>query len=448
MQLSVRIPCLFWAAAWTAGCAGGGDFGGEGAPRQRSYDAAHAAAAAVWEEPAGALSASDAISRALRANPGLASVAWELRAAEGRADQAGARPNPVAEIELEEFGGDRSGLSRVEATALLGQEIELGGKRALRMEAAAREREAADWDCEAERREVRRRVACAFARVLAAQERVELAGEGVKIAEEVRDTIAKAVRAGAAAAIEESGARMALASARSERFAAQEEAGLARAALAALWGGAEARFAHAEGELRIDAAPEPLDALRARLDRHPEMRRAEADVGARESLRSLERAQRIPNLTLRAGYRRIEAEDADTFVAGIEVPLPLFDANRGRIREAEARLAGAEVRRAARLQELAGALARAHAALRIALEKRDAYERDILPAAQAAFDAARGAYAQRMQGYRDLLAAEEKLLQARREHIGTLLQVAEAWADIEYLAGTSASAPGMHTKGE
>ena len=91
------------------------------------------------------------------------------------------------------------------------------------------------------------------------------------------------------------------------------------------------------------------------------------------------------------------------------------------------------------------ALARAVAALRVAGEKRDAYERDILPAAEAALEAAREAYAQRMQGCRDLLTAEDKLLRARREHVAALLQVAEAWADIEYLAGTP---PAASAKGE
>ncbi|HNR99225.1 MAG TPA: TolC family protein [Planctomycetota bacterium] len=444
----MRILCVFCAAAGIMGCAGGavgaGAVGDEG-PSRRSYEAALSSPPVAMEEPAGVLSASEAVALALGANPDLTSSVWEARAAEGRADQAGARPNPVAEIELEEFGADRPGLSRAELTALLSQEIELGGKRALRMEAAAGEQAAAGWDYETQRREVRRRVACAFARVLAAQECLELADEGVTIAEGTRDAIARAVQAGAAAALEEASARMALASARSELFAAQEEVGLARAALAALWGGTEAKFTRAEGVLKIDAAPEPFETLRARLDRHPEMRRAEAEVGALESLRELERAQRIPNVTLSAGYRRLEAENVDTFVAGIGVPLPVFDRNRGRIREAEARLAGAEAQRAARAQALVRALARAVAALRVAGEKRDAYERDILPAAEAALEAAREAYAQRMQGCRDLLTAEDKLLRARREHVAALLQVAEAWADIEYLAGTP---PAASAKGE
>ena len=94
------------------------------------------------KEPTGALTLRDALALALTQNPELAPFAWQERANEARILQAGLRPNPQLDLQLEDVlgTGDFSGGQEAQITLQLSQAIELGGKRAARTELASRAR--------------------------------------------------------------------------------------------------------------------------------------------------------------------------------------------------------------------------------------------------------------------------------------------------------------------
>ncbi len=392
-------------------------------------------------EPSGALTRPTALALALQHNPALAAFAWDVRAADARRVQAGALPNPVAEIEFEEFGGDRHGGSDMESTIALSQEVELGGRRAASMRAAAHERDRAGFRYERMRREVMRATARAFAETLAAQRRVELAQEAAKIAQNVSEAIAKSFAAGAVPQLDAVAARMEAAAAQSECAAAAHALERARVGLAAMWGKSAASFARVEGELDVELRVPPLERLRGRLAENPELLSAGKGVDAQAAQVDVERARRIPAVTLQAGYRRIERERVDTFVAGIAVPLPLFDRNTGGIREAEARLARAEWERRASAAELDASLRRAYSTLLALAQERQTYRKELLPGSQATFDATTEGYKQRTLGYLELLTAREKLSKVRREYVDVLERCAAAVSEIEYLTGEPLGEP-------
>ncbi|MBJ7413297.1 MAG: TolC family protein, partial [Phenylobacterium sp.] len=77
--------------------------------------------------------------------PRLAEARANVARAEGLARQAGARPNPTLEFEVENFSGSGPfrGTSLSESTARIGQTLELGGKRSARVAAGRAEIEAA-----------------------------------------------------------------------------------------------------------------------------------------------------------------------------------------------------------------------------------------------------------------------------------------------------------------
>jgi cobalt-zinc-cadmium efflux system outer membrane protein len=64
------------------------------------------------------------------------------------------------------------------------------------------------------------------------------------------------------------------------------------------------------------------------------------------------RRQAVPDVTASVGVRRLEVDKANAIIAGITVPFPLFDRNRGNIAAAQAELRGAEARANATLLEL------------------------------------------------------------------------------------------------
>ena len=107
---------------------------------------------------------------ALRSNADLAVALRELQATEGAVMQSAARPNPELAFLLE----DTRRATRT-TTLQLNQPIELGGKRAARLDAATRGRELAAVDLATRRAEIRASVTGAFFAVLSAQERIRLA---------------------------------------------------------------------------------------------------------------------------------------------------------------------------------------------------------------------------------------------------------------------------------
>ncbi len=78
-----------------------------------------------------------ALARTLQYSPALQSFPLQLRLSEAERLQAALRPNPDLQLSVDNVAGsgDYQGLSQAEITLSLSQVIELGGKRALRLEA-------------------------------------------------------------------------------------------------------------------------------------------------------------------------------------------------------------------------------------------------------------------------------------------------------------------------
>ncbi|MEO8682531.1 MAG: TolC family protein, partial [Vicinamibacterales bacterium] len=148
----------------------------------------------VLENPGARIVLRDALVLALRQNPDLAGFAWEIRARESAAIQAGQPPNPVADFFFEDLGSsgqaaDGSRVVQPQATVQLSQLIELGGKRAARRTLAGLDRELAEWDFETARIDVLTRVTAAFLDVLVSQQAVALAGRIRVLVEQVDQTV-------------------------------------------------------------------------------------------------------------------------------------------------------------------------------------------------------------------------------------------------------------------
>ena len=103
--------------------------------------------------PDGDLSFQQAINLTLLNNPELASYAWAIRSKEVAQIEAGLRPNPQVEIELEDFAGsgDIGVFRSAETTISLSRVIELGDKRKKRRQLASTDHDLARWDYEVKR---------------------------------------------------------------------------------------------------------------------------------------------------------------------------------------------------------------------------------------------------------------------------------------------------------
>ncbi|MHC4129175.1 MAG: TolC family protein [Planctomycetota bacterium] len=388
-------------------------------------------------DPAGELPLRNAWALALAQGPELAVFAWEIRAEEAAVLQAGLSPNPELEVEIENFGGsgDFSGFDGSETTIAIGQTILLGGKLRKRVELARLGRDLAGWDYEVARVAALTRVAGDFVTTLAAQDRLAVARDTEELAQRIFSTIGERVDAGKVSPVERTKARIELAQARLDRQRAERRLEVARHRLAANWGSASPRFAMAAGDLTDVRTPPPAEQLVARIEHNPDLARWATEMAARRAAIDLARAEAVPDVTLFAGPKLLEGADETAFVAGMAIPLPLFDRNQSGILDARIQRAqGERLRQAAEIRVRTD-LAAAYLSLDAAFAEVQMVRDEIEPSARSAFEAAEEAFRQGKIDALGLLDAQRTLFGVRQQYVGVLAAYHQATIDVERLIG-------------
>jgi cobalt-zinc-cadmium efflux system outer membrane protein len=390
------------------------------------------------EEPTGILLLPQALALALTKNPDLAAFSWQIRAQEAAALQASFFPNPTFSANASNFGNRViKGFDGDAVTLELSQLIELGGKRAARMEAAALTKELADWDYEAKRADVLTQVSQAFIEVLTAQQRLTLTKQIQELANQMKVTTSARVQAGKVSPVEETKAKVVLASVQFELLHAEKELDAARKRLAATWGNTEPRFEAVTGDLDTVKPLPSLESLRRRLDKNPDLARWTTEITQREALISVEKSKAVPDVTATVGVSKYLMPDDYALVAGFSMPLPVFDRNQGGIREAEHQLTRAEEEHRSAEVRVTTLLNTAYQKLSTAYAEVSALRQDILPGAQSAYDAAREGYRLGKFGFLDVLDAQRTLFSAKNQYLLALSDYHKSAVELERLVGGS-----------
>lgn len=387
-------------------------------------------------EGTGALTHAAAQELALKANPGLAAAGREVHAMDAVIEQAQTWRNP----EIAVLAEDERKETRT-TTLQINQPIELGGKRAARVEAAERGRDAASADLAARQGELRATVSAAFYEVLASQERRRLAQTAFDLAQRVTGVVARRVTAGKVSPVEESKARVAEAGARVELRQAERDLANARQQLAATWGNSSPRYERVEGNIeRLPELPALAD-LRQRLEQSPTLQRARLEIDRREALARVERSRQTPDLTLSLGAKRDETLGRNQAIVGVSMPLPLFDRNQGNLREALQRADIARDELDATNLRLQTALAQAYEALTTAGQEAEALQKEIVPAAERNVEATAKGFELGKFSFLDVLDAQRTLSQSRHQQLHALSEAHRAAAEIERILGVPIMAP-------
>lgn len=267
----------------------------------------------------------------------------ELEAAQARLDVAG-RWLP-ANPSLEVGAGHRAiegGATDVDRSIELSQQIEIGGQRGARLDVAGAELRAARASADAAERLVAADVLAAAARVVKGRDALSLVHEQRDSAERLAEVSRARTRKGVAAPFESELAEAARIQAlREERATAldlSEAEGLLAAAV-----GSDMQLA-AGASLPSVAQPQVAisDLERNAIGRQPEVIAAQNEIQAAQARTALLRRERIPDLTIAAGYKH--EEQADVIGGRLSIPLPLFRRNQGEIAEQKARTTQAVAR--------------------------------------------------------------------------------------------------------
>jgi cobalt-zinc-cadmium efflux system outer membrane protein len=415
---------------------------GDDGPLQPSAPATDAATASV--EPTGAVTLRQALALALMHNPELKAFPYALRAAEARVLQARLLPNPKIEVEVEEFGGSgyRSGFDAAEMSLRIGQRVELGGKRDRRTRLASLGKELVDWDYESARADVIHRVTRAFAAVLAAQARLELAEKVLELSRQAQAAVAQRVQAGKDSPVAELRADVVVSQACIETQRAAKLLTAARQKLASLWGSRRPSSQEVTGDLYEVARPEPPDRDVERILENPDLARWKTEQDRRRAAMRLEKARAVSDVTIAGGVQRFEETDDSAFIVGLAIPLPLFDRNQGGVQEAAASLARTrEQYGAAQVAALAN-LSEAASRLSAAYEEVVLLRDEVLPKAEQAFAAAGRGYREGKFDYLAVLDTQRTLFETQAQFIDAAEAYHAARADVERLTGQPSFATG------
>lgn len=392
------------------------------------------AASAALAEPAPPFQA--LLAQAQATAPRLAEARANVARAEGLARQAGVLPNPVVGVEYENFAGSGPfrGASLSETTATVGQTLELGGKRSARVAAGRAEIEAARAQARRIQGEYAFDLAAGYAEAEASDRRLQLAREALTLAEDDARIATALVVAGREADLRRLQAQAAVQAARAGVAEAQAARALAFGNLTAL-AGAQAPITSIQVSLLDTSAPlfsgaSPVANATAAFV----AAQAEREATARRL--QVERRRAIPDVTVSVGLRRFEEYDATALVAGVSVPLPLFDQNRGNIAAALADVTAAEARlNAARLE--AEAAVRTSTARTAAADSRLTAARQGEGTAQQAYRLARIGYEAGKLPLAELVTARRTLTEARAQTIAAAVERISAQAALARLSGVA-----------
>jgi len=407
-------------------------------PIQSGDQGANGSSRQTTEEPTGSLVLPQALALALTQNPELAAFSWETRAREAATLQARFFPNPTFGANAANFGNRViRGFDGDVVTLELSQLIELGGKRAARTEAAALTKELADWDYETQRVNVLTQVSQTFIEVLTAQQRLVLTQQTQELANQMMATTAARVQAGKVSPVEETKAKVALASVQIELMRARKELEAARKRLAASWGSTEPRFEAVVGNLDAIQSLPSLASLLQRLAHNPDLARWATEITQRQALITMEKAKAVPDVTATLGASKYLMPNDYALVVGFSMPLPVFDRNQGGILEAEHRLIKAEEEHRSAEVKIATALNTAYQRLDAAHSEVSALRQEVLPGAQSAYEASREGYRLGKFGFLDVLDAQRILFGAKTQNLLALADYHKAVAEVERLIGGS-----------
>ncbi len=377
------------------------------------------------------LSLSDSLNLALKANPDIAVAIREREAIAGTKVQAATRPNPYVSTSIQDT---RSATRQIYLQ--LNQEIELGDKRAARMEAADAFHSKAEAGLAAQQAEIHANVVTAFYELLVAQERVSLAKSSVEIAELALDAASKRVKAGKSSPVEQTKSTVAAATAKIELVQAMTQLTNNRKRLAALWGDNAPSFERVTGEVTSIPEISSLDQLQVLIDSSPSVKLAKLEINTREAVTKIERSKAVPNITISAGVvNNQELGGLNQALFGLSIPIPVFDRNQGSLQEAVSRKYKAEDELVAVKNRIQTSLATQYERLNAARQATLSLQVDILPNAQSAFDAANRGFSLGKFNFLDVLDAQRTLYQAKSQYINALLEAHQSVAEIERTLG-------------
>jgi cobalt-zinc-cadmium efflux system outer membrane protein len=335
-----------------------------------------AAAQPVWAQNLGL---DEALSRVATSDPAVAANAARLEAADAAILQADVRPRDVVGVDFEDFAGTGpySPLNRSQTTGWYERTWERGGKREARIGAAR-----ADVAIVGAQNKVRlldrlARVQAAWVEALAAEATIPVAEARLADLKRVELDVVKRVTGALDPWFAAERARTNVTQAEIAVETARENARIARANLAAWWGGT--------GDFQIDpAALLALDVVVPPGGDSADIAVLAAELAAAEAKVKLAETGNVADPSGRVGLRHFGDGNDVAIMVGGSIPLGTRAANRGNVVRAEADQRAIEADMAVARVEIEREIAKLVADRRLIAAEVKRIDAEVLPSANRA----------------------------------------------------------------
>lgn len=377
-------------------------------------------------------------------NPELAAMRYEVEAAGERIAPAGALPDPVLRIELQDFAGPGApdGFNPLPGKGsgtkyTLMQSFPLWGKRDLRKEVATAQVDQARGRRQAAIVDIHARIKSAYAQYYQAVGLKKLAEDILRLLNDL-EAVTQARYAGGLtpqqdvirAQVEKTMLRSEIIGLGTEQHHAMTRlnAALGRPQLAPI---AEPQALRRISSEKIDAA-----ALQEKvLLSNPLLAAQSAQVSAADASRRLVEKNRYPDVTLGIAPTQ-RGGSIDSWEAMVEFNIPIrFDTRRSQESEASAMLAAAQERRQAVANQLSAELQESLAALDAAVKQEQLIANTLLPQAELTFRSALAGYEAGKVDFATLLDAQRAIKRARQDSLKARVEQEVRISEIESRVG-------------
>lgn len=312
------------------------------------------------------------------------------------------------------------------------QTVELPSVRRTRIAYAETGLEIGNMNVVETRRLVRGAVKQSFFEALRRRGEMELTAETLRLIEELRRRVEVQVKVGEAARLELTRAEAEVATARTIARSARLRYLNAISALRSSISAPLTADIDPVGEVRDSIQLPTLEKLTQEvLDRHPALAQAEAEVRRAEARVASERAQRMPNPSVRAEWEN--QPDLGFYRFGVSWPLPLWNKRQGPIAEAEATVRHSRALADARRLEISAALERAYRLYEVASAQVTSFQTGVLKEAEAAVQAAESAFRFGERGIIEVLDAQRVLRSVRTDYLNARFDQEAALIELEQL---------------
>jgi cobalt-zinc-cadmium efflux system outer membrane protein len=373
--------------------------------------------------------------------PSVGAAVAGVEAATAARRVAGLRPNPEVQAQVENFGGTGpyKGLKSTETTVGVALPLELGGKRPARVALATARLTRAQVQAEIARADLRLRITQLYIEAAAAERRSEVLGEQAQIAANAFRIANDRVQVGDVGPIEQQRADVLRINAQVAAESAVRQAQAARTNLETLLGSPVTGPLDRAWFERIDGygPPRPID-----IEGTLTLAAAQADVRTAGAQVRVARSLRIPDLTISAFARRLEATKDTAAVVGISIPIPLFNNGNAFVAQSRAEQTQALALRSLVVVDTRQQIATAQTEVANAAATARAAGGPGLAAAQEAARIARIGWAQGKFDQIALLDAERTLSQTRQTYVDALAGYHDAQARLDRLTTPAPVIPG------